>query len=170
MADVLLGTGTTPIPSASARMNEMVAYIRLYLRDFPELNRLLKGYENSPRQIAWSIIDALDDWNSTPPFLGPTTLARFPSEYLLCRGAVISLLESVALLQMRNQLTYSDGGLQVSVSDKAPLLMQFMSMMKQGYEQKKQRFKAAQNVEMAMDGAGVFSEYFIINGVYFTEA
>ena len=160
----------TPLPSASARMNEMIAYIRLYMRDFPELNRLIAGYESSPRMIAWAIVDALDDWNTTPPFIGNASLDNFPSKHLLARGAVISLLESVAMLQMRNQLQFTDGGITVSVNDKAPMLMQFISMMKAGYEDKKARMKSSLNIEMAMVGSGHFSEYFVVNGTYLTGA
>ena len=156
----------TPLPEESARMNEMVAYVRLYMRDFPELNRLTQGHESSPRMIAWAIIDALDDWNTTPPFLGDCTLASFPSRHMLCRGAVISLLEGVAMLQMRNQLSFSDGGITVSVNDKAPMLMQWLSMMKAAYEDKKVKMKSSQNVEMAMGGSGHHSEYSAINGSY----
>lgn len=160
----VMGT-STPIPNASVRMNEMVAYVRMYLRDFPELNRLTQGYEHSPRMIAWAILDALDDWNSTPPFLGKVTIESFPSRHLLARGATISLLESVGLLQTRNHLTFSDGGITVTVA-KPQLIMQWLAMMKSSYEQKKHRFKASQNIEQAMDGAGTFSEYFVINGIY----
>ncbi len=147
-------------------MNEMIAYVRTFLRDFPELNRLTQGYENSPRMIAWAIVDALDDWNITPPFIGKVTIENFPSKSLLCRGATISLLESVGLLQTRNQLSFSDGGISVSVSDKAPLIMNWLQMFKASYEEKKTKFKSSANVEMAFDGAGTFTEYFIINGIY----
>jgi hypothetical protein len=157
---------TTALPNDTARMNEMVAYVRLYMRDFPELNRLTQGYENSPRMVAWAIVDALDDWNTTPPFLGATSIANFPSKSLLCRGAVIALLESVGLLQMRNQLSFSDGGISVSVNDKAPMIMQWLSMMKASYEDKKVRMKSSMNVEMAMSGSGHHSEYSAINGTY----
>jgi hypothetical protein len=159
---------TTPIPTASNRMNEMVDYVRLFLRDFPELNRLTQGYEHSPRMIAWAIIDTLDDWNSTPPFVGNVGITNMPSRHLICRGATISLLESVGLLQTRNQLTFSDGGLTVTVGQ-PQLILQWLSMFKASYEQKKARFKASQNIELAMDGAGTFSEYFVINGIYLTE-
>lgn len=157
---------STPIPNASARMNEMVAYVRLYMRDFPELNRLTQGYENSPRMIAWAIVDCIDDWNATPPLIGAVSLSSFPSKHLLCRGTVIALLESVGLLQMRNQLTFSDGGITVSVNDKAPMIMQWLGMMKASYEDKKTRLKSSLNVEMAMNGAGHFSEYWAVNGHY----
>lgn len=163
-------SSTTALPSASARMNEMISYVRTYMRDFPELNRLTAGYESSPRMIAWAIVDALDDWNTTPPFIGRASISNFPSSSLLCRGAAISLLESVGLLQMRNQLTFSDGGITVSVNDKAPMIMQWLSMMKAQYEDKKSRMKASMNIEMAMDGAGNLSEYFFVNGNYLPPA
>lgn len=159
---------TVSLPQASARMNEVVAMIRLYMRDFPELNRLIKGEETSNRMIAWAVIDALDDWNSTPPFIGNASIERFPSISLLREGAVIRILESVGLLQTRNQLSYSDGGITVSVSDKAPLLLQWISLFRSSYEDKKHRMKSSMNIEMAMGGAGTFSEYFVINGIYLT--
>jgi hypothetical protein len=159
----------TSIPTASAKMNELVGYIRLYLRDFPHLNRLIDGEETSDRMIAWAIVDALDDWNATPPFIGAVSITCFPSISLLRTAATIRILESVALLQMRNHLSYSDGGTSVSVSDKAPLLLNMIQMMTASYEQKKDRMKASMNIEMAMSGSGTFSEYFIINGTYLAQ-
>lgn len=156
----------TVIPSASKRMNEIVAMIRLYLRDFPELNRLISGEETSDRMIAWAVVDALDDFNSSPPFIGNYGLSNFPSLSLLREGAVIRILESVGLLQTRNQLSYSDGGIQVSVSDKGSMLMGWIQMFRNSYEQKKTRIKASLNVEQAMAGAGVSSEYFVVNSLY----
>jgi len=156
----------TPLPQASARMNEVVAMIRLYMRDFAELNRLIKGEETSNRMIAWAVIDALDDWNTTPPFIGSVGLENFPSISLLREATVIRVLESVGLLQTRNQLSYSDGGISVSVSDKTPLLMRWIEMYRGSYEQKKHRMKSSMNIELAMAGAGTFSEYFVINGIY----
>lgn len=154
----------TPIPSASKRMNEMIAYVRQYTRDFPELNRLTQGYESSPRMVAWAIVDALDDWNSTPPFIGGADLRNFPSVSLLARGAALSLIESVTMLQMRNQLNFTDGGISVSVNDKGPMLMQWLSMMRARYDQQKMAMKASINIESAFIGAGNFSELFLVNG------
>lgn len=158
----------TSIPVASQKMNEAVSYIRAYLRDFPELNRLVKGEETSDRMIAWAIIDVLDDFNSTPPFIGSFSLQNFPSASLLRMGVAALILESVSILQTRNQLNYSDGGIQVNVSDKGPALIQFASMLNQRYITQKNRIKGSLNVELCFEGAGVFSEYFVINGLYFS--
>lgn len=147
-------------------MNQLVAMIRMYMRDHPHLNRLTVGEETSNRMIAWAIIDTLDDWNSTPPFIGDASLTSFPSISLLREGAVIRILESVGLLQTRNQLSYSDGGISVQVSDKAPLLLQWIQLFRGSYERKKDRMKASMNIEQGMAGTGTFSEYFVINGIY----
>lgn len=158
--------GLTDIPSASKRLNQMVHVTRLYMRDHPHLNRLIRGQESDDRIIAWALIDTLDDFNSTPPFLGAVGLTNFPSMNLLRLGTVATLLESVAILQIRNQLSFSDGGISIAVSDKAPLLMNFSQMLRGRYEQQRDRIKASQNIEMAMEGSGHFSEYFVVNGLY----
>ena len=140
----------------------------MYLRDFPELNRLISGEETSDRMIAWAVIDTLDDFNTTPPFIGSYGLENFPSLSLLREGAVIKVLESVGLLQLRNQMNYSDGGITVNVSDKSQFLMGWINMFRNSYEQRKVRIKSSINVEMAFEGDGIHSEYFVINGVYFS--
>jgi len=163
--DSQLGT-VTPIPSASVRMNQLVLVIREYMRDRPELNRLIKGQESSDRQIAWAIADGLDVFNTTPPFIGAYNLENFPSISLLKRLAVADLLESVALLQVRNHLSYNDGGISVSVSDKFNTLMNWAQMYRTSTLARVDRIKRAINVEQALSGPGVFSEYFVVNGIY----
>jgi hypothetical protein len=143
-----------------------VSHLRQYLRDFPELNRLIDGHETSDRMLAWSVIDALDDFNNTPPFIGTFSVGSFPYKSLLLRGAVITVLESVGLLQMRNQLQYSDGGITVSASDKAPMIMQWLQMLKSSYEQKKAQYKMSQNIESAFRGDGIMSDYYFLGGYY----
>src|SRR6056300_168271 len=103
---------------ATQNLGQFVTQVRQYLRDFPELNRLIDGEESSDRMIAWAAIDALDDINNTPPLIGAYTIDSFPYRSLLLRGTVIAVLESVGLLQTRNQINYNDGGIQVSASDK----------------------------------------------------
>ena len=163
---LFLYASETNIPSASKRLNEMVAVVRMFLRDFPELNRLISGEETSDRMIAWAIMDSVDDWNSTPPFIGKVGLTNFPSMSWLREAAVMRTLESVGLLQTRNQLNFSDGGISVSVSDKAPLLMNWVQLYSGRIEQKKAQIKASMNIELAMDGGGALSEYFLVNGTY----
>ena len=62
------------LPGVTDTFRAFVQTVRGYLRDFPELNRLVAGEESTDRQIAWSVLDALTDFNGTPPFLGPFAL------------------------------------------------------------------------------------------------
>ena len=149
----------------NAELQKMVNLVRMYMRDFPHLNRLIDGEESSPRMIAWAIVDAMDDFNTTPPLIGNVSVGSFPSVHLLVRGATITLLESVMMLHSRNHLSYSDGGISVSKWDKAPLIQGILQMMKSTYEEKKLRLKVAMNIRNAW-GGGVSSEYSQISGWY----
>jgi len=156
----------TELPSVEKRMNELIAMIRSYLRDTPELNRLIAGEETSDRMIAYAIADTLDDYNSTPPFIGKASLTGFPSLSLLRLGATIYILESVAFLQMRNMLRFNDSGLSVSVSDRAPMLLNWVQLFRAQFERKVSRLKTSINIEQGMEGIGAFSEYLPINGLF----
>jgi hypothetical protein len=149
------------------RLSAMIALVRAKMRDYPELNRLVEGHETSDRQIAFALAETVDDFNMTPPLIGNYSIENFPSTSLLLRGAIIAILESVGLLQTRNQMNYSDGqGVQVGVSDKAPMLMSWLNMFVSSYEQKKFRLKQALNLNSALTGSGVPSEYAVVNGYF----
>lgn len=152
------------IPSNNIPLEQFVGIVRAFMRDYPELNRLIKGEEHSDRLIAWAIIDAIDDFNTTPPMTG-YGLINFPSKHLLLRGTVISLLESVGLLMTRNHLTFSDGGIQVGVSDKTPLIQSWIQLYTNKYERKKKELKIAINIENGW-GGGLHSEYLWTSGYY----
>lgn len=156
--------GSPATPQVSMRLAQYVQMTRAFMRDYAELNRLIVGEEHSDRLIAWAVLDALNDINTTPP-LQSFTLDSFPSVHLLLRGTVISLLESIGLLQTRNHLTFSDGGIQVGVSDKTPLIQSWIQLFRNSYEEKKQRLLIALNIENAW-GGGVSSEYLWTNGFY----
>ena len=155
---------STTLPKVDLHLDSFIQTVRTYLRDYPELNRLIKGVENTNRQIVWAMADALDDFNTTPPFTSHG-LGSFPSASLLLRGTVISLLESVGLLQTRNHLSFSDGGLQVGINDKTPYIQSWLQLLKNSYEEKKKLLKVAYNIENGW-GGGVFSEYRFVNNFY----
>src|SRR5258708_5945987 len=125
------------IPSQNLPLAQFVQMIRNYMRDHAELNRLIQGVEHSDRLIAWAVIDAIDDYNSTPP-LTRVGLTNFPSMSILRLGTVINLLESVGLLMTRNQISFSNGGIQVGVSDKTPLLQSWIQLLTNNYDKKKE--------------------------------
>jgi len=52
------------------------------------------------------------------------------------------------------------------VNDKTPMLLQWIQLFTQQYEAKKLRLKKAINLNGALNGGGVPSEYSIINGYF----
>jgi hypothetical protein len=158
------------IPFMSKDFRDFVYTVRAYTRDYPELNRLVRGEESTDRQIAWSILDALADFNGTPPItkLSLDYLLDRQQHALLLRMVTIALLESVALLQTRNHLNYSDGGVNVGVNDKTPMIMNWLNYYKSTTEQMKQRVKVALNIESILGpgNAGVHSELWAINSTF----
>lgn len=159
------------IPGVSQATKDFVQLVRLFTRDFPELNRLIAGEESTDRQIAWAVFDALADFNGTPPFLGPITLEELlgaQQHNLMLRMTVISLIESVGMLQTRNHINYSNGGITVGVNDKTPLLMQWLQYFKATTDQMKQRVKVSMNIQgiLGATNSGVHSEYWAVNSTY----
>jgi hypothetical protein len=163
-----MSNGLEGIPGMSQTTRDFVQVVRLYMRDFPELNRLVAGEESDDRQIAWSIMDALSDFNGTPP-IGYVSLEYLLSRQqhaLILRMTVVAVIESVGLLQTRNHINYSNGGITVGVNDKTPMLMQWLQYYKATTEQMKQRVKVAFNIESILGEHGLHSEYWSINSTY----
>jgi len=141
---------------------------RLFLRDYPELNRLTEGEDHSDRHIFWAILDTLSDWSSTPPFIGQGSLRLVVERgwfSLFMRGVVITLLESLGLLHMRNFLSYSDGGINVQ-TENPQMIQSWLSMFKNEYEQKKMRAFTALNIDAALEQGGIHSELLFINSFW----
>jgi len=158
------------ITGMSATMQDFVQMVRLYIRDFPELNRIIAGEESSDRMIAWAVLDAMSDFNGTPPLgsISLEDLLQRQQHHLLLRMTVESLIESVGLLQTRNHINYSNGGINVGVNDKTPLLMNWLQYFKSTTEQQKQRVKVAMNIEQILgpNNPGVHSELWAVNATY----
>jgi hypothetical protein len=158
------------VSSSSDALKSFVQTVRLYLRDFAELNRLIAGEESSDRMIMWAVMDAMSSFNGTPHFTSLTfeDLLAKNQQHLLLRMTVISLIESVGLLQTRNHINYSDGGINVGVNDKTPLLMNWLQYFKSYTDQLKQRVKVALNIEgiLGTNNPGIHSELWAVNASY----
>lgn len=168
----LQGMDDPTIPGASQTFNAFVAQTRLFMRDFPELNRLVAGEESSDRMIAFAAMEAISDFNSEPPPLGFYTFDMFVQKgwvHPLRVGTINELLHMVGLLQTRNHLPFSDGGLNVAVSDKTPLLQSWIQLFGAKWENWKKQTKISQNIMGILTGqGGVSSELFAVNGYFGT--
>ncbi len=154
----------------SSYMQSFVQQVREFTRDHAMLNRLIEDVESTDRMIAWSALDAVSDFNSTPHFtyFSLDELILMGHTHLLMRMTVCTLLESVGLLQTRNHLNYSDGGLNVGVNDKTPLIMNWLQYFRSTVEQKKQRVKVAINIGSILGPGhvGAHSELWAVNTSY----
>lgn len=152
--------------------NAHVQSVRLYMRDFSELNLLVRGEESSDRMIAWATVDFLSDFNGTPPFssFSLNDMLALNLQHLAVRGTVITLLQSLMIFYARNHLPFSDGGLSVNIYDKAPIIQSMLSLFQSAYEQNKRQVKTAINVNSILDSgpSGVHSDYFAmaVTGFY----
>jgi hypothetical protein len=157
------------IPMSPA-MQAFVPVIRAYLRDLPELNRLIAGEETGERFMAWSVLDAMSRFNGTPHFTNYSfeDLLTFNQHYLLLRMCVETILESVGLLQTRNHINYSNGGINVGVNDKTPLIQSWLQMFSARTDQMITRTKVALNIQgiLGAENVGVHSELWAVNMTY----
>ena len=161
----MLNSPQTLSVEARRYIEGLIQQVRLLLRDYPQLNRLIRGEESSDRTIAWALQDACNDWSTTPPLIDSVSVLSHPAPNLLIRCAASTLLQSVSFLQTRNNLSYSDGEIRINSSSRGPELRQAAAMLLQDYEAKKQRLKIALNIEGAW-GSGTFSDLAIANGYY----
>lgn len=142
---------------ARKRMNKALKYLRMFIQDTPELNRLTFDYELDDEHLRFAIDMAISDWNSTTPPLPQKSIANFPSLYLLMHGSAIQCMKMAGMRQSRNELSYSSGGSSFARSNKTGLYQSWISMFTNEYEMKKRNSKIASNVSRGY--GGVSSEY-----------
>lgn len=147
-------------PEYSIKLKKARRYLRLFLQDTPELNRLIRKEESDNEVLDFALEMAISDWNSTMPPIGNVNIGNYPSLYLLMHGAVIQILKTQGLLQARNELNYSAGGSSFLRSNKSNYYMQWMINLANDYEVKKRNMKIAKNVSRGW--GGVASEYSMI--------
>lgn len=136
-------TTLPPFPGMTSEMIDFCHQIRFFLRDHAALNRLIKGEEHSFRMVAWAVLDAVDDFNQAPPLIG-YDFASIPKS-VLRNKVVATLLESLALLDLRNALTYTDAGTTVSLEKYGPL-QQMAGYFRSTYENARDKHKIATNI------------------------
>jgi hypothetical protein len=142
---------------ATRRFEKAKKYLRFFLRDTPELNRLIRAEESDDGMLEFAIDMAIDDWNFTTPMLRPYTIEDFPSIFMLMHGAVIQVLKAQGLYQARNELTYQAGGSSIVRSNKSGIYQSWLINFSNEYELKKRNIKIQQNIEGGW--GGVASEY-----------
>ena len=121
--------------------------VRLALMDYPDKNIPLY-MEHLTDEMLWKCLDwALAYFNETPPDVGQVyTLANFPKRKLLLDGAVVEALKLTALVELRGEMSYSDGGVQSTVYYKSPQFIALRQEAQQRFEAAVQSSKRALNI------------------------
>lgn len=150
-------TSTKQSAANTERMAKAKRYLRLFMMDTPELNRLIRKYESDDEMLGFALEMAISDWNSTSPLIGNKHIGNFPSLYILLHGAAIQLLKSQGLRMARNELNYSAGGSSFVRANKSNYYLTWMQNFANEYEAKKRNMKIQANINRGW--GGVNSEY-----------
>jgi len=144
-------------PEAQRRWDKAKKYLRLFLRDTPALNRLIRKEESDDELLTFAIDMTLSDWSTTTPVMYNVDITNFPSLYLLMQGSVIQILKCQGIYQARNELNYNTGGSSFIRSNKTNYYMSWLVNFSNEYELKKRNLKIGQNINRGW--GGVASEY-----------
>lgn len=135
--------------------------VRYYVRDFPELNRLISGEESSSRMVQYCALMALEEWNARSP-VQFASVSAFPNRLILMTLTVIQLLTSVGILHSRNRLPYNDGGFTADTEAQADEYPKWIQMLRAQVNPLIERLIVRLNIAGAY-GGGVPSEYSLIH-------
>jgi hypothetical protein len=137
--------------------------LRRYIKDTPEMNKLLGGkYENDPASAELAIWMTLDDCNASPPPIPYTDLKSHPAKSLIIIGAALECLRMAGIWHSRERMPSADGGTSADDHAKVGEYSQWIQSMQNRYEMGKL------NVKKSINAASAFGEYFseyFISGV-----
>lgn len=133
-------------PGINKTRQELVKALRTFLGDTVQENRLVAGVEISDDKLGLALDMALDEYNHFPPFEQRTFLT-FPSLTLIIHGGAIQALIMAGLVQSRNYLNFSDGGIQEVISDKAAAYQAWIGQLMSRYQAEALNLKTSLNME-----------------------
>jgi len=134
--------------------------LRRKVRDYPTLNRLLKGNESESEDLEEALQSGLERFNTEFMPITNYTYESFPTNARihLLKLAIIELLISNSILSTRNRLVYSDGKIGgIDTELKSGGYAEWATRLTQIWERRVQRYKQSQN--LAQVGDGISSEY-----------
>ena len=133
-------------PGIRKSEDELVKMLRTFLGDTPEDNKLIPDKEMSDDKLKLALNLALDEYNNTPPFEQRSFLT-FPSLSIIIHGGAIQALTMAGIIQTRNYLNFSDGGIQEVISDKASGYQSWIGNLVGKYQSEALNLKTALNME-----------------------
>lgn len=144
------------IPTLEDQLKDLLSSIKLRLRDYKSLNELLADEETNEKMLAEYIRQAVDDFNGIPPILNHAySWSNMPNRTLFIELIVAITLESVGILDLRNNVTIRDGGVVANPHAKGTTLLQIARTLRAGLDAKITRLKTALNIQ----GSGDIGNY-----------
>ncbi len=120
--------------------------VRTYIHDFADQNHLIDGEEFSDEAIELAMRMAVGDYNLMPP-LERLEPKQFPSITLLMYGTLAHLFLGKAAHLARNTMSYSDGGLQIPIEERAELYLTLGNQYLAQFRETAVKLKAQLNME-----------------------
>jgi len=151
-----------PVPNDTVKFSEEV---RAWLRDFPELNRLLAGEESSPRMVQFCAHMALDEWNAYSP-VQFGSVGAFPNKTILIQLTVIYILMSAGILHSRNRFDFNSGGFVADTERQADEYPKWIQLIRAQLAGLMKNLSIRLNISSASGGGGVPSEYSMLHNWY----
>lgn len=146
--------------------NETLVHdVREYLYDYAHANDLVDGTEYTDAQIERALKRTIQRYNAVPPFIGTVTEATLDDslQYPFLIGTAAHLLTMTSIQQLRNQLTYTDGGVHVGLGDKFQLYAQLGAQTLAQFDDMIRSVKVTKNMDACWGGiASAYSGYFVV--------
>ena len=120
--------------------------VREYISDYPEANLLLDREEFSNTFIELCMDLGISEFNSISP-RSAFAPGNFPSKSLLMLGTLWQMFLGRSALMARNNLSYSDGGLQIPIEEKYELYKNLADTYRAQFMETAMRLKISQNME-----------------------
>jgi len=146
------------------KVRKFLGRVRVWMKDFAHKNMLLPDEEAEDDVLLVYLEMAVDDFNNATMPRTSFLFSNFPSYAILLYGTVIQALTGEGLLQIRNRLNYTDGGLTVASSDKGGDYSAVVQQLAAKYERMKQDLKIFLNTEQGF--GNVPSEYATVDFFY----
>jgi len=148
-----------PDPSDTTQLQRLIDEVRVWMRDEPELNRLIQGRESSDYHIAVAIRGIVHRFNAMPPKVRTVfSWSNFPDRDLLIQGVTARLMQSVADLDDRNYFPASDGQVSVPSRQKGQLVRRAADSRWQEFLGAAKETKIAWNYGEALGGKALGSD------------
>lgn len=120
--------------------------VREFVSDYAGNNHLLDGEEFSNTFINLCRDLAIDEWNGIPP-RSRNDLTNFPSKSILLYGTLWKMFDGKATLLARNTMSYSDGGIQIPIEERAELYLGLAKTFRGQFIDSAQKLKTHLNME-----------------------